>query len=115
MERGWRHLYWDAGTLLSQLYAGAASAGFGPNLRSLFPDASVRRLVGADGIHEYPIALLSLGDGDPAIGPMAVPAAGELPPVELPLCTAAQQAGERHELGAPWPESFELEEVPPSD
>ena len=26
-ERGWRHMYWDAGTLLSQLSAAAASAG----------------------------------------------------------------------------------------
>ncbi|WP_198348162.1 hypothetical protein [Plantactinospora sp. KBS50] len=29
-ERGWRHLYWDAGTLLSQLSAAAASAGLSP-------------------------------------------------------------------------------------
>ncbi len=62
-ERGWRHLYWDAGTLLSQLSAAAASAGFAPRLRSRFPDAAVRELVGADGVHEYPVALLSFGDG----------------------------------------------------
>ena len=68
-ERGWRHMYWDAGTLLSQLSAAAASAGFAPRLRSLFPDAAVRELVGADGVHEYPLALLSFGDGEPAIGP----------------------------------------------
>jgi hypothetical protein len=37
-ERGWRHLYWDAGTLLSQLSAAAATAGLGPQVRSLFPD-----------------------------------------------------------------------------
>ncbi|MGH2752943.1 MAG: hypothetical protein ACRDLB_00785, partial [Actinomycetota bacterium] len=49
-ERGWRHLYWDAGTLLSQLSAGIASAGITPQLRSLFPDAAVRQLVGADGV-----------------------------------------------------------------
>ena len=63
-ERGWRHMYWDAGTLLSQLSAAAASAGYAPRLRSLFPDAAVRELVGADGVHEYPVALLSFGDGD---------------------------------------------------
>lgn len=114
-ERGWRHLYWDAGTLLSQLSAAAASAGLAPRLRTLFPDAAVRDLVGADGVHEYPLALLSLGDGEPAIGPTGPAAPGELPPVELPLCTAAQRAGERDALGEPWPEAPALAEFPPSD
>ena len=114
-ERGWRHIYWDAGTLLSQLSAAAASAGLAPQLRSLFPDAAVRELVGADGVHEYPVALLSLGDGEPAIGATGRAVRGELPPVELPLCTAAQRAGERDEIGAPWPEGPALSDVPPSD
>jgi SagB-type dehydrogenase family enzyme len=114
-ERGWRHMYWDAGTLLSQLTAAAASAGLAPQLRSLFPDAAIRELLGVDGVHEVPIALLSLGDGDPAIGATGRETAGELPPVELSLCTAAQQAGERDELGAPWPEGETLSDVPPSD
>jgi hypothetical protein len=113
-ERGWRHLYWDAGTLLSQLEAASASAGFTPQLRSLFPDAAIRALVGADGVHEYPVALLSFGDGDPAIGSTGPATPGELPPVEFPLCTAAQHAGERDELGPPWPEP-ELPDVPSSD
>jgi SagB-type dehydrogenase family enzyme len=114
VERGWRHLYWDAGTLLSQLWAAAASTGATPRLRSLFPDAVVRQLVGADGVHEYPLALLSLGDGEPAIGPTGPAATGELPPVELPLCTAAQRAGERDVLGAPWAQGDALPDVPPS-
>jgi SagB-type dehydrogenase family enzyme len=114
-ERGWRHLYWDAGTQLSQLSAAAASAGFAPRLRSVFPDAAVRQLVGADGVHEYPLALLSLGDGDPVIGPSGQAVAGELPPVELPLCTGAQRAGERADLGAPWPEAAALPDHPPAD
>jgi len=113
-ERGWRHMYWDAGTLLSQLSAAAASAGFEPQLRSLFPDAALRELVGADGVHEYPVALLSLGDGEPAIGSTGTAVPGELPPVELPLCTAAQRAGERDVIGASWPEPT-LADVPPSD
>lgn len=107
-ERGWRHLYWDGGTLLSQLSAAAASAGLVPRLRSLFPDAAVRELVGADGVHEYPLALLSLGAGRPAIDAGAPGAVGELPPVELPLCTAAQRAGERDVLGQPWPSGAQL-------
>jgi len=114
-ERGWRHLYWDAGTLLSQLSAAAASAGVAPRLRSLFPDAAVRELVGADGVHEHPLALLSLGDGEPAIGPTGQAVLGELPPVELPLCTAAQRAGERDGIGAPCLEAAALSDFPPSD
>ena len=113
-ERGWRHLYWDAGTLLSQLVAVAASAGLRPRLRGLFPDDQVRQLVGADGVHEYPLALLSFGDDDPAVQPAGPAASGELPPVELPLCTAAQRAGDRDELGAPWPEGPPLQDVPDS-
>ena len=114
-ERGWRHVYWDAGTLLSQLSAAAVSAGLAPRLRSHFPDAQVRDLVGADGVHEYPVALLSFGDGEPAIGSTGVAAEGALPPVELPLCTAAQRAGERNVLGPPWPEPVVSEVVPPSE
>jgi SagB-type dehydrogenase family enzyme len=113
-ERGWRHMYWDAGTLLSQLSAAAASAGFSPRLRSSFPDAAVRELVGADGVHEMPVALLSFGEGEPAIGSTGPATPGELPPVELPLCTAAQRAGEREELGVPWPEPTLSGAAPPS-
>ncbi len=113
-ERGWRHIYWDAGTLLSQLLAAAASAGLQPRLRTLFPDASVRDLVGADGVYECPLALLSLGDRQPAIEPSAPAATGTLPPVELPLCTEAQRAGERDEFGVPWPDASALQEFPES-
>jgi SagB-type dehydrogenase family enzyme len=114
-ERGWRHIYWDAGTLLSQLSAAAASSGIAPQLRSLFPDISVRDLVGADGVHEFPVALLTLGDGEPAIGATGPAATGELPRVELPLCTTAQRAGDRDVLGMPWPQGSSLDGFPPSD
>jgi SagB-type dehydrogenase family enzyme len=114
-ERGWRHLYWDAGTLLAQLTAAVASTGATPQLRTLFPDASVRELVGADGRHEYPLALLSLGDGGPAIEPTGAATPGALPQVEFPLCTDAQRAGERDSVGAPWPQGSPLPNCPPSD
>jgi SagB-type dehydrogenase family enzyme len=113
-ERGWRHIYWDTGTLLSQLIAAADSAGLEPRLRTLFPDASIRALVGADGVHEQPVALVSLGDGIPAIEPTGPAAPGRLPPVEFPLVTAAQRAGERAELGAPWPVGAVLADHPDS-
>lgn len=114
-ERGWRHLYWDAGTLLSHLVAAAAAAGLGHRLRCLFPDAVLRELVGADGVHEYPLALLSFSDGEPAIIPAGPAVAGDLPAVEFPLCTLAQSAGERTVLGDPWPQGAPLPDAPPSD
>lgn len=113
-ERGWRHLYWDAGTLLSQMAAAAASAGLEPRLRTLFPDAALAALVGADEVHEYPLALLTFGDGDPAVEPAGAAATGRLDDVEHPLCTAAQRAGYRDALGSPWPEGEPLPDAPPS-
>ncbi|WP_034592698.1 nitroreductase family protein [Hamadaea tsunoensis] len=105
-ERGWRHLYWDAGTALSQLIA--AAAGYAPALRTVFPDAAVTRLVGADGVDEFPLALLTLGAGTPAIEPTGPAVTGSLPHNEFSLCTTAQRAGDGDELGAAWafPEVF---------
>ncbi len=114
-ERGWRHIYWDSGTLLSQLTAAAASAGLEPQVRSLFPDAQVAELVGADGVHEFPVALLTFGDGAPAIVPTGPAAPGELPDVEYPLVTMAQRAGDADRLGAPWPTGSPLDDVPAAD
>jgi SagB-type dehydrogenase family enzyme len=114
-ERGYRHLYWDGGTLVSQLHAAAASAGFEPRLRTLFPDRAVTELVGADGVHEFPLALLSFGDGEPAIRPTGEAVTAVLPDVEFPLVTTAQRAGDSDQLGAAWPEGDALDDVPPTD
>ena len=40
-ERGYRHTYWDSGTMLSQLLAAADSAGLAASLYSRFPDRAV--------------------------------------------------------------------------
>ena len=104
-ERGYRHVYWDAGTALSQLLAAASSAGIPAHLYTRFPDGAVAELTGADGVHEWPVAVVALGSGDPAIsatGP-AVQGRVDADPVEFPLATAAQRAGDMDTLGAPWP------------
>jgi SagB-type dehydrogenase family enzyme len=116
-ERGFRHLYWDAGTMLAQTIALGESAGLAPRLRTVFPDAAVTRLVGADGTHEFPLALLTLGDGEPAIVPGGDAAPGEVDaaPVEFPLVTQAQHAGDGDRLGSPLTRGALLvSEVPPS-
>jgi hypothetical protein len=103
-ERGYRHVYWDAGTMLAQLLALADSAGLTTALYSQFPDAAVAALVGADLTHEWPVAVVGLGDGDPALEAAGPAEAGRpaLEPLEFPLVTAAQRAGDGDTLGAPW-------------
>ncbi len=103
-ERGFRHMYWDAGTMLAQLLALADSAGITAWLHTRFPDAAVATLVGADGVHELPVAVVALGDGVPALDATgsAVPGSVDAAPVEFPLVTVAQRAGELDTLGPPW-------------
>ena len=118
-ERGYRHVYWDSGTMLSQLLAAAASAGLEAALYTRFPDRQVTELVGADGVHEWPVAVVTLGGGPPALESSGAAARGEVDadPVEFPLETEAQRAGDRDELGEPWswgaPVEAPLRESPP--
>jgi SagB-type dehydrogenase family enzyme len=60
-ERGYRHLFWDAGTMLANLLALAADDE--PRLVTGFVDDDVNRVVGADGRREAALALLALGGG----------------------------------------------------
>ena len=103
-ERGWRHVYWDAGTMLAQLLALADSAGLAAALYTTFPDRAVAALTGADLVHELPVAVVGLGDAAPALDSAGPAATGQVDaaPVEFPLVTAAQRAGERDRLGLPW-------------
>lgn len=103
-ERGYRHIYWDAGTVLSQLLAATDSAGIPTRLYSRFGDQAVGDLVGVDGVHEWPVAVVALGEGPPALdatGP-AKSGAVDQAPLEFPLVTAAQRAGQHDTLGAEW-------------
>ena len=105
-ERGYRHVYWDAGTMLSQLLALADSAGLASRLHTRFPDTLVAALVGADQVHEWPVALVALGE--PGTTPVTqgpgLAATGQIDasPLEFPLVTAAQRAGDTGVLGPPW-------------
>ena len=103
-ERGYRHIYWDAGTVLAHMLAAADSAGIAARLYTGFPDAQVAALVGADRVHELPVAVVALGDEAPAIKPAGPAVAGEVDaaPMEFPLVTATQRAGEQDVLGDSW-------------
>jgi SagB-type dehydrogenase family enzyme len=104
-ERGYRHIYWDTGTLLSQLLALASSAGFEARLFTRFPDDTLDTLVGADGVDEFSTAVVSLGSAEPVLAPTGRAAAGAIDgaPLEFPLVTAAQRAGAQGGWGEAWP------------
>jgi SagB-type dehydrogenase family enzyme len=101
-ERGFRHIYWDAGTMLSQLLAVADSAGLAARLHLSFPDHSVAELVGADGTDEFPVAVVALGEGEPGLAPAGPTDRGrhDADGRVFPLVTSAQHAGDRKALGA---------------
>lgn len=117
-ERGLRHIYWDGGSMLAQTLALAESAGFRPRLWTRFSDANVSSLVGADGVQEFPVALVTLGEGEPAIRPGGSAARGSVgdAAMEFPLITLAQRAGDMDVLGDAWPAAPSVPgAVPPSD
>jgi SagB-type dehydrogenase family enzyme len=61
MERGYRHVWWDAGTMLANLLALAAAQGLEPRLHMGFVDGELNDLLGVDGRSEYALAVVSLG------------------------------------------------------
>jgi SagB-type dehydrogenase family enzyme len=107
-ERGFRHLYWDAGTMLANLVVVEQSASVGVG----FVDDHVARLVGVDGVSEYPLALVVLNGSDAGenngaiqdrspVEPLdlAVEAISRAP-IEFPLVTAAQRDGDLPDAAA---------------
>jgi SagB-type dehydrogenase family enzyme len=60
MERGYRHVWWDAGTMLANLLALAAADGLEPRLYTAFVDRELNDVLGVDGRSEYALAVVSL-------------------------------------------------------
>lgn len=63
MERGYRHVWWDAGTMLANLLALAAAEGLRPRLLTGFVDRELNELLGVDGVQEFAVAVLALDGG----------------------------------------------------
>lgn len=84
--RGFRHLYWDSGTLLANLEAVARAQGLAPRLLTGFVDAAVNRLLGLDPDREAALELVALGpEGEPAAPTGPLP---EIRPETVPLSSA---------------------------
>ncbi|MDP9343434.1 MAG: SagB/ThcOx family dehydrogenase [Actinomycetota bacterium] len=69
-ERGYRHLYWDAGMILANVLALAASARLPARVVLGFADAEVTALLGLEDPREFPLCLVPVGLGAPE-GPSA--------------------------------------------
>ena len=63
-ERGYRHLFWDAGMIVANLLALAASVEVPARLVLGFVDRDVELLLGLDGRREFPLCLLPIGTSD---------------------------------------------------
>jgi SagB-type dehydrogenase family enzyme len=78
--RTYRHLFWDAGTLLANALAAASALGLEPRLLTGFVDDMIHRLLGVDGTSEVALALL-------ALGPETSPAPEDGPPAAIDHAT----------------------------
>ena len=74
--RGYRHLFWDSGTMLANALAVGEALGLAPRIVTGFVDAQVNRLLGLDPTREAALELVPLGPEGPA-----APALGEMPAI----------------------------------
>jgi SagB-type dehydrogenase family enzyme len=99
MERGYRHVWWDAGTMLANLLALAAADGVRPRLYTAFVDRELTAVVGSEA--EIPLALLAIGeDGGEPRAPSSVTSFVEALGRRYPLADAAHAASSLPDAGA---------------
>jgi nitroreductase len=72
-ERGYRHLFWDAGMILANVLALAASVRLRVRVILGFADAEVSALLGLEERREFPLCLVAIGAADSEIPPAAEP------------------------------------------
>jgi SagB-type dehydrogenase family enzyme len=105
-ERGFRHLYWDSGTMLANLLAVVGAHGLRARVWTGFVDDDVARLVGVDGRTEFPLVLVTIGEADAievrsGLSSLDADVEPISPhPIEFPLITEAQDAGALRDANA---------------
>jgi SagB-type dehydrogenase family enzyme len=101
-ERGYRHLFWDAGAIVANLLAVAAAVGWDARVLVGFVDQEVAGLLGLGEPEESPLALVTVAapaaaaaTGSPLLEPIS-PRTRPLSrsPRSYPLGAAAQRAGD---------------------
>ncbi|MGH7356681.1 MAG: SagB/ThcOx family dehydrogenase, partial [Candidatus Rokuibacteriota bacterium] len=63
--RGFRHLFWDSGTMLANALAAGVGLGLAPRVVTGFVDADVNGVLGLDAEREGALELLAVGPGTP--------------------------------------------------
>jgi SagB-type dehydrogenase family enzyme len=113
--RGWRHLWWDAGTVLANMLSASDAHGIDAEIVTAFVDSVVAEVVGCDGVDEVPLALVRLGRPRPLLPKteqLGTPARS-LPvsarPLQMPQVAAFQLTGALAE-----PEVADWERAAPS-
>jgi SagB-type dehydrogenase family enzyme len=81
--RGYRHLFWDSGTMLAQLLAVARALDLPARLVTGFADAQLNGLLGLDADKEGALVAVPLGAAGP--GAAAPPVVTTLAPEVIPL------------------------------
>ena len=73
--RGYRHLFWDSGTMLANTLAVGDALGLTPRVLTGFVDAEVNHCLGLDVTREAALELVALGpEGPAAVSPGPLPA-----------------------------------------
>jgi SagB-type dehydrogenase family enzyme len=93
--RGYRHLFWDSGTMLANALAVGGALGLAPYVLTGFGDDAVNHLLGVDPAREAALELLALGpEGVPA------PPGGDLPPLAHDVMPLSREEVDYPELRA---------------
>ncbi|MDR7275589.1 nitroreductase family protein [Catenuloplanes atrovinosus] len=79
-ERGYRHLWWDAGSQIANLSVVADHLRVPATVRLGFADADAAALVGAETPWELPLVAVTLGRGEPALEASGPAEPGDLGP-----------------------------------
>jgi SagB-type dehydrogenase family enzyme len=133
-DRGYRHLFWDAGMIVANVLAVAAAEGFGARVVLGFADGEIEALIGLDPRREFPLCLVPVGEGQPVqAGPQPPEAvAFEEEPASAredrfpairevndagrladPRAVQRWRAAELRAAGQAWPQPVVVEPAPP--
>lgn len=66
--RAYRYCFWDAGTILANLFAASAAEGISARAITAFSDPEIEKLIGADPDREGAICIVALGATDKPAG-----------------------------------------------
>jgi SagB-type dehydrogenase family enzyme len=98
--RGYRHLFWDAGMIVANLLALAASGGHAAEVVLGFVDSEVNALLGLDGRSEVALAAVPLAFDRPGEPAPAVAAEEPAAPVRLDVKPLSNQQRDYSEIDA---------------